>query len=200
MSCGEGRGVKGRWGASGASSPEGGGGPSVREGRDEMRPGGFDAARAERVNRCRGPFTAQAECNAVEPNGPALRGMDECGKEGSGGSGWWGGRVCIALVGCCPRGRAYAGCRSKVTRKTGARCRSSLSVVREIRVTESDGRAPSGLPPCRRSLSPQLAAAAFRPGYCSRFSRKMFRWASSGLRRSSSTNSTSSSTSATASR
>ena len=44
------------------------------------------------------------------------------------------------------------------------------------------------------------AAPAFRPAYCSRFSRKMFRWASSGLRRSSSTNSTSSSTSATASR
>ena len=53
-------------------------------------------------------------------------------------------------------------------------------------------RLPSAAPVCRPGLSP--------PAYCSRFSRKMFRWASSGLRRSSSTNSTSSSTSATASR
>ena len=53
-------------------------------------------------------------------------------------------------------------------------------------------RLPSAAPVCRLGLSP--------PAYCSRFSRKMFRWASSGLRRSSSTNSTSSSTSATASR
>ena len=58
--------------------------------------------------------------------------------------------------------------------------------------------APASRP--RRGRRLPSAAPAFRPAYCSRFSRKMFRWASSGLRRSSSTNSTSSSTSATASR
>lgn len=57
--------------ASGAGSPEGGGGgPPVRA----VRPGG---------------------CNAAGPNGPALKGVDGCGKEKRGveGCGGWGGRA-----------------------------------------------------------------------------------------------------------
>lgn len=45
-------------------------------------------------------------CSAVEPNGPALKGVDGCGKEKRGVEGAAGGVEGrgIALVGRCPRG------------------------------------------------------------------------------------------------
>lgn len=152
----EGRGVKGRWGASGAGSPEGGGGLPVRAVRVQC-----DRSGAMRRGRTRDPGLRFVCGFAVRAGGMQCRGTERPGVAGDGRMwkrGEWrewlvGWKACIALVGCCPRGRTYAECRPKVTRKTGARCRSSLSVVREIRVTESDGRAPSG---------PLRAAAAFR--------------------------------------
>ena len=78
--------------ASGAGSPEGGGwrssGAGGATGRNAMRPVG---------------------CNAAGPNGPALKGVDGCGKEKrdvEGAAGGVEGRG-IALVGRCPRGLNY---------------------------------------------------------------------------------------------